>query len=107
MRLRIFQISNFKSVPTKARHNSLLKMIKRAKSMTLPAAASGCQALRLLGTDAVIGLYVLSHRQIKGTTATAIVTFYQADFVKVSLIQEGGVWKIDKVKNDRGEGLKL
>jgi len=42
---------------------------------------------------------------IKDTTATAIVTFYQAGFVKVSLIQEGGVWKIDKVKNDRGEGL--
>jgi hypothetical protein len=42
---------------------------------------------------------------IKGATATAIVTFYQAGMVKVSLIQEGGVWKIDKVKNERGEGL--
>jgi hypothetical protein len=42
---------------------------------------------------------------IKGATATAIVTFDQAGMVKVSLIQEGGVWKIDKVKNDRGDGL--
>lgn len=42
---------------------------------------------------------------IKGATATAIVTFDQADMVKVSLILEGGVWKIDKVKNERGDGL--
>ena len=42
---------------------------------------------------------------IKGTTATANVTFDQADMVRVSLIKEGGVWKIDKVKNDRGDGL--
>jgi hypothetical protein len=25
--------------------------------------------------------------------------------LKVSLIQEGGVWKIDKVKNESGTGL--
>ena len=38
---------------------------------------------------------------VKGTTATAIVSFYRGDDrgVKVSLIQEGGVWKIDKVKD--------
>ncbi len=42
---------------------------------------------------------------IKGATATAIVRFDQAGMVKVSLVQEGGVWKIDKVKNDRGDGL--
>jgi hypothetical protein len=40
---------------------------------------------------------------VKGATATAIVTF--GNTVKVSLIQEGGVWKIDKVKNERGVGL--
>jgi Protein of unknown function (DUF3828) len=42
---------------------------------------------------------------IKGATATAIVRFDQGGMVKVSLVQEGGVWKIDKVKNDRGDGL--
>jgi hypothetical protein len=42
---------------------------------------------------------------IKGATATAIVTFDQADMVMVSLIQEGGVWKIDKVKNKSGDGV--
>lgn len=42
---------------------------------------------------------------IKGATATAIVTFDQADMVMVSLVQEGGVWKIDKVKNESGDGL--
>jgi hypothetical protein len=41
---------------------------------------------------------------IKGTTATAVVTLNQ-DVLMVSLVQEGGVWKIDKVKNDRGVGL--
>jgi hypothetical protein len=40
---------------------------------------------------------------VKGATATAIVTF--GSKVKVSLIQEGGVWKIDKVKNESGESL--
>lgn len=40
---------------------------------------------------------------IKGTTATAIVNC--GNTLKVSLIQEAGVWKIDKVKNDRGDGL--
>ena len=40
---------------------------------------------------------------IKGTTATAIVTFFDGyPKVKVSLILEGGVWKIDKVKDARG-----
>jgi Protein of unknown function (DUF3828) len=47
----------------------------------------------------------VSKVMIKGATATAIVTFDQAGMVKVSLIQEGAVWKIDKVKNDRGDGL--
>jgi hypothetical protein len=40
---------------------------------------------------------------IKGTRATAVVTL--PDVLMVSLVQEGGVWKIDKVKNDRGDGL--
>ena len=40
---------------------------------------------------------------IKGTTATAVVTL--PDVLMVSLVHEGGVWKIDKVKNDRGVGL--
>jgi hypothetical protein len=40
---------------------------------------------------------------IKGATATAIVTF--GNTVKVSLVQEDGAWKIDKVKNESGEGL--
>src|SRR6266571_7803356 len=40
---------------------------------------------------------------IKGTTATAIVTFFDGyPKVKVSLILEGGVWKIDRVKDARG-----
>lgn len=42
---------------------------------------------------------------IKGTTATAMVMGDEMEMVKVSLIQEGGVWKIDKVKNERGDGL--
>jgi hypothetical protein len=44
---------------------------------------------------------------VKGTTATAIVSFYRGDDrgVKVSLIQEGGAWKIDKVNDENGEGL--
>src|SRR5712692_2521771 len=37
---------------------------------------------------------------LKGSTATAIVTFLDGyPKVKVSLILEGGVWKIDKVKD--------
>lgn len=46
---------------------------------------------------------------IKGTTATANVGSVNSDYgmrmVKVSLIKEGGVWKIDKVKDESGEGL--
>ena len=44
---------------------------------------------------------------VKGTTATAIVSFYRGDDrgVKVSLIQESGVWKIDKVNDRSGAGL--
>jgi len=42
---------------------------------------------------------------IKGTRATAVVTLDQADVLMISLVQEAGVWKIDKVKNDRGDGL--
>jgi hypothetical protein len=42
---------------------------------------------------------------IKGTRARAVVTFEQAGVVIVGLVQEGGVWKIEKVKNDRGDGL--
>ncbi len=39
---------------------------------------------------------------LKATTATAIVTFLDGyPKVKVSLILEGGVWKIDKVKDGR------
>jgi hypothetical protein len=47
----------------------------------------------------------VSKVMIKGATATAIVHFDQAGIVMVSLIKEAGVWKIDKVKNDRGDGL--
>jgi len=40
---------------------------------------------------------------LKGTTATAIVTFLDGyPRVKVSLILEAGAWKIDKVKDGRG-----
>ena len=44
---------------------------------------------------------------IQGTAATAIVSFYRGDDrgVKVSLRQEGGVWKIDKVNDRSGDGL--
>lgn len=44
---------------------------------------------------------------IKGTTATANVSFYRGDDrgVKVSLVQEAGVWKIDKVNDRSGAGL--
>ena len=42
---------------------------------------------------------------IKGTRATAVVTLDRAGVVIVGLVQEGGVWKIEKVKNDRGDGL--
>jgi hypothetical protein len=41
---------------------------------------------------------------VKGTTATANVSLGGWK-LKVSLIQEGGVWKIDKVKNESGTGL--
>lgn len=40
---------------------------------------------------------------IKGTRATAVVTL--PDVLMVSLVQEGGVWKIDKVKNKSGDGV--
>jgi hypothetical protein len=40
----------------------------------------------------------VSRVAVKGTTATAIVTFFAGyPKVKVSLIQEGGVWKINHV----------
>lgn len=43
---------------------------------------------------------------LKATAATAIVTFLDGyPKVKVSLILEGGVWKIDKVKDGRGDGV--
>ena len=43
---------------------------------------------------------VVSKVAIKGTTATAIVTFFDGyPKVKVSLIKEGSVWKINNVKN--------
>ena len=44
---------------------------------------------------------------VKGTAATATVSFSRGvdRGVKVSLIQEGGVWKIDKVNNESGAGL--
>lgn len=44
---------------------------------------------------------------IKGTTATANVSFYRGDDrgVKVSLVQEAGAWKIDKVNDRSGAGL--
>jgi hypothetical protein len=44
---------------------------------------------------------------VKGLTATAIVSFYRGDDrgVKVSLVQEAGVWKIDKVNDKNGVGL--
>ena len=49
----------------------------------------------------------VSNVAVKGTTATAIVSFYRGDDrgVKVSLRQEGGVWKIDKVNDRSGDGL--
>lgn len=62
--------------------------------------------LREQDTSGIAGKNILiSKVVIKGTTATALVTFdYQGKIaehggdVKVSLIQEGGVWKIDNVK---------
>ena len=48
----------------------------------------------------------ISNVAIKGATATAIVTFDDGyPKVKVSLKQEGGVWKIDNVKDGSGVGL--
>jgi hypothetical protein len=42
----------------------------------------------------------------KATTATAVVTFLDGyPKVKVSLVEEGGVWKIDDVKDGSGTGL--
>lgn len=41
---------------------------------------------------------------INGTAATATVTLNQGEMM-VSLIKEAGAWKIDKVKNESGEGL--
>jgi len=44
----------------------------------------------------------VSDVSIKGTTATAIVTFLDGyPKVKVTLITEGNIWKIDRVKNVR------
>jgi hypothetical protein len=44
---------------------------------------------------------------VKGTTATANVSFYRRDDrgVQVSLVLEAGVWKIDKVNDRSGAGL--
>jgi hypothetical protein len=47
---------------------------------------------------------VVSKVVIKGTTATANISLGGWG-LKVSLIQEGGGWKIDKVKNESGAGL--
>jgi hypothetical protein len=43
----------------------------------------------------------VSKLNVKGTTATAIVTFRSESYPKllVSLVQEAGVWKIDRVKD--------
>ena len=45
----------------------------------------------------------ISNPKVKGTTATAIVTFNADEYprVMVSLKQEGGIWKIDGVKAAR------
>ena len=43
---------------------------------------------------------VVSNVAVKGATASAVVTFDEGyPRVRVSLIQEGGAWKIDNVKN--------
>ena len=43
---------------------------------------------------------VVSNVAVKGATATAIVTFDEGyPRVRVSLVREGGAWKIDNVKN--------
>jgi len=48
----------------------------------------------------------ISHVAIRATTATAILTFLDGyPRVGVSLIKEGSVWKIDKVKDESGDGL--
>ncbi|MCA1633657.1 MAG: YbjP/YqhG family protein [Acidobacteria bacterium] len=46
---------------------------------------------------------LVSKPEVRGTTATAIVTFNAEGYprVRVSLKQEGGVWKIDKVREAR------
>jgi len=59
-------------------------------------------------TSGYIGKNVsVSTVAVNGTTAAAIVRFYRGDDrgVKVSLVQEGGAWKIDKVNDERGAGL--
>ena len=48
----------------------------------------------------------ISNVAVKGTTASAIVTFDDGyPRVKVSLMQQAGVWKIDNVKDGSGVGL--
>ena|SRR2546421_10787751 len=45
----------------------------------------------------------ISNVSVKGTTASAVVTFDGGyPRVKVSLLKEGGVWKIDNVKDGSG-----
>ena len=47
------------------------------------------------------GTVKVSKLAVKGATATAIVTFRSESYPKllVSLVQEAGVWKIDRVKD--------
>jgi hypothetical protein len=50
--------------------------------------------------------FSVSKVALKANTATAIVTFLDGyPKVKVSLTKEGGLWKIDKVKDARGDGV--
>ena len=48
----------------------------------------------------------ISNVAVRGATATAVVAFDDGyPKVKVSLVKEGGVWKIDDVKDGSGVGL--
>jgi hypothetical protein len=78
----------------------LIKQIERAES-------DGSDADAFLQTqewdNAWADQATVSNLRINGTTATAIVTLDAATNyprVSVTLVKDGGVWKIDRVKND-------
>jgi hypothetical protein len=77
-----------------------IREIERNEKLPVEDAFDGDYFLQMQDTSGITGKNIsVSKVAIKGATATAIVTLdHGRGMVKVSLRQEGGVWKIDNVK---------